>query len=61
LMRSIDNAVNAPTVPQTLRLAQLREEKAEAEAAYRALLDGAIAEVNARAADMPQILVSGGD
>jgi photosystem II stability/assembly factor-like uncharacterized protein len=61
LMRSIDNAVNAPTVPQTLRLAQLREEKAEAEAAYRALLDGAIAEVNARAADLPQILVAGAD
>ncbi len=59
LMRNIDNAVNAPTKPQMVRLAQLGDEKAEAQAAYDALMNGAVAEINARAKDMPQILITG--
>ena len=61
LMRAIDGPVNAPTEPQIVRLAQLREEKAAAEEAFRAFLDGPIAAINAQAADMPQILVGTAD
>jgi hypothetical protein len=57
LLRAVDSPINAPTEPQVLRLAQLREEKAEAEAAHRAFVDGRIAAINAKAKAMPQILV----
>lgn len=58
LMRAINSPVNAPTQPQVLRLAQLREEKAEAEGAYKALMEGPVADVNARARAFPQIRVT---
>jgi len=61
LMQAINSAVNAPTEPQTVRLAQLREEKAEAQSAYDALMQGPIAEINASAEDMPQIRVDASD
>lgn len=57
LMRSIDSAVNPPTQPQSARLAQLREEKAEAEKAYKALIAGPIAEINNQSKEMPQIFL----
>ncbi|MEM1188605.1 MAG: hypothetical protein AAGI72_08770 [Pseudomonadota bacterium] len=58
LMGAINGAVNAPTVPQSARIEQLKEEKAEAEAAYDALMNGAVAEINTRASSLPQVLVS---
>ena len=59
LLRAIDSAVNPPTDPQSARLAQLREEKAEAEAAYSKLMEGKIAAINGQTTDLPQIVVGG--
>jgi photosystem II stability/assembly factor-like uncharacterized protein len=56
LMRAINTPVNAPTEPQQLRLAQLREELAHAEQAYAGLMDGPIAAINARFSELPQIV-----
>jgi photosystem II stability/assembly factor-like uncharacterized protein len=61
LMRAIDGAVNAPTEPQTARLAQLRDEKAEAERAFASFRDATLAAINARTQSMPQIVLSAGD
>lgn len=58
-MRAINNSVNAPTQPQVARLAQLREEKAEAHAAYDALISGVVAAINERTKAMPQLYVAG--
>ena len=59
-MRAINNSVNAPTQPQLARLEQLREEKADAEAAYRTLMDGVVAEINRSTEAMPQLFVTAG-
>ncbi len=59
LMRAIDNAVNPPTDSQALRIAQLREEKADAEEAYTALIEGSIKEINDEAKTMPHVLLDG--
>ena len=61
LMRNIDNAVNAPTEPQIVRLAQLREEKAEAESALNALVTGVVADINRRVGDTPHIALPSGN
>jgi photosystem II stability/assembly factor-like uncharacterized protein len=61
LMRDIDGAVNAPTVPQSVRLAQLSDETKEATGAYKKLMEGAVAEINSRVESMPHILISAAD
>jgi hypothetical protein len=61
LMRNIDGAVNAPTVPQSVRLAQLSDETKEAGAAYKKLMEGAVAEINSRVDSLPHILISAAD
>lgn len=61
LMRAIDGPVNAPTEPQTVRLAQLHDERDAAREAYEALMEGTIGRLNEMTADMPQILVTGSD
>jgi hypothetical protein len=58
LMRAIDGAVNAPTAPQAVRLTQLREEKAHAQAAFEAFMNETIAAVNEATSAVPQVHVA---
>jgi len=60
LMRAIDGPVNAPTEPQVVRLAQLHDEKNEAERAFAAFRDTTIASLNERTRSLPQIVLSTG-
>ncbi len=57
LIRAIDSPVNAPTQPQLLRLEQLGVETAEAAGAYRALVNGVVADINQRTEAIPALLV----